>query len=214
MNDTKNRKKYIIGGCTVCLLAIIGVLVYGYFQGWFYMASEQQKRFMTEINAANSIVWYYGNLDPGKEVTINYKKVTEFTEETIGDSGNQYAYHVIVIFDFDGKMDISNEELLLIKDYCEEKHYDMLYYGTKHLEQFRQCGFFSEFDSSECGFAYNGSYWMSRIGKEEYLNPYLLTGNWSCDDNERYDTKDIHYMWKFVISFIDELLNDSMRVLQ
>ena len=105
-------------------------------------------------------------------------------------------------------MDISNEELLLIKEYCEKEYYDLLYYGTAHLEQFRECGFFTELDSSECGFVYNGSYWMNRTVEEEYLNPYLLTGNWGCTDNDSWNTKDKHMMWKFVISFIDELIND------
>ena len=97
---------------------------------------------MSIINAVNSIVWYYGSPEQGREVTINCKKVEEFTEETIGDKENQYEYHAIVILDFDGKMDISDEELLLIKDYCENRHYDLLYYGTAHMEQFRKNGFF------------------------------------------------------------------------
>lgn len=207
-------KKKVFITTIIILIAIVCGLLVAYFQGWFYRANGQQTMFMTEINAANSIVWYYGNLDPGKEITLNYRKVTEFTDETIGDSDNQYAYHAIVIFDFDGKMDISNEELLLIKDYCEKKHYDMLYYGTAHIEQFRECGFFTQLDSGECGFTYNGSYWINRSGQEEYLNPYLLTGNWTSDDNNRYDTDDKHDMWKFVIQFMVDLVYDSMGELQ
>lgn len=203
-------KKKVFTITIIILIATVCGLLVAYFQGWFYRANGQQTMFMTEINAANSVIWYYGNLDPGKEITLNYRKVTEFTEETIGDSDNQYAYHAIVIFDFDGKMDISNEELLLIKDYCENKYYDMLYYGTAHIEQFRECGFFTTLDSGECGFTYNGSYWINRAGQEEYLNPYLLTGNWDGDDNDRYDTEDEHYMWKFVIQYLVTLVRDSM----
>lgn len=201
-------KKKVLIATVISLILVVGILVFGYFQGWFYRANEQQVRFMTEINEANAIIWYYGNLDPGKEITLNYKKVTEFTDETIGDSNNEYAYHAIVIFDFDGKMDVSNEELLLIKEYCETKHYDMLYYGTAHFEQFRECGFFTTL-SDECGFTYNGSYWINRSGKESYLNPYLLTGNWTESDNECFNTKDKHMMWKFVIQFIVDLVNSS-----
>ena len=204
----KMKKKVLITAIIV-LIVTVGGLLLAYIFGWFHRASRQQIRFMTEIDAANSIVWYYGELDPGNEITINYRKVTEFTDETIGDSDNQYVYHAIVIFDFDGKMDISNEELLIIKDYCENRYYDLLYYGTAHLEQFRECGFFTELDSYEYGFTYNGSYWRNRSGQEQYLNPYLLTGNWTNDDNDRYDTKDKHKIWKFVIQFIVELVNDS-----
>ncbi len=143
-------------------------------------------------------------------MTINYKKVTEFNDKTIGDPNNQYAYHAIIIFDFDGKMDITNDELLLIKDYCENKHYDLLYYGTSHINQFKECGFLEELDESECGFSYNGSYWTTRTGKDEYYSPYLQTGNWTMDDNERYDTNDEHCMWKFVIQFLADLVRESM----
>lgn len=204
-------KKKIIITIIFSAVIIISVLLIANSLGLFYRASEQEIRFMTEINEANSIIMYYGNPDPGKEITINYREVTEFTDETIGDSDNQYVYHAIVIFDFDGEMDISNEELLLIKDYCENKNYDLLYYGTAHLNQFQKNGFFTQLDSTEnCGFVYNGSYWVNRSGQEECLNPYLLTGNWTKSDDDLYDTSDQHKMWKFVVGFIVDLLNDSM----
>ncbi len=189
---------------SVCCMIVV------YECGLFYKPSEQQKIFMTEINAANAKVWYYGNPDPGKEITINYEKITEITDETIGDVENKYVYHAIVIFDFDGKMDISDEELLLIKKYCEENYYDMLYYGTAHLEQFKKCGYFTEFDSQESGFTYNGSYWMNNSRQEEYLNSYLLTGNWSSHDNDTYDTTDEHRIWKSVISYVVMLIYDAI----
>lgn len=202
-------KKIVI--LIVALLSIsVCVLIVAYECGLFYEPSEQQKRFMTEINAANAKIWYYGNLDPGKEITINYEKVTEFTEDTIGDDDNQYVYHAIVIFDFDGTMDISDEELMLIKDYCENNYYDMLYYGTAHLEQFKKCGFFTNLDSQQSGFTYNGSYWMNESRQEEYLNKYLLTGNWSKNDNSICDTSDERDVWNFVISYMVFLVYDAM----
>lgn len=201
------KKKILIP--FIVLLVIIVALVLVYNSDWFYSASEQQKRNMSEIDAANSIIWYYGDLDPGKEVTINCKKISEFNEETIGDKDEEYVYHAIVIYDFDGEMNISDEELLLIKDYCENKYYDLLYYGTEHLEQFYKNGYFTQLDESNAGFAYNGSYWMNRSKDENYLNPYLLTGNWKVDNNNQFDTDDEHYMWKFTIDFIAGMIEDS-----
>ncbi len=203
--------KKTIAIITVIVLLLVGGLLYAYSHDWLYRASEQDVRYMAEIDAANSIVWYYGNLDPGKEITINYKKVKEFTEETIGDTENQYAYHAIVILDFDGKMDVSDEELLLIKDYCENRKYDLLYYGTEHMSQFQKNGFFTQMDSEEHGFTYNGSYWKNRSGQEQYLNPYLLTGNWTSDETQNFDTEDKHIVWKIVIGFLVDLVHDSME---
>ena len=206
------KKKILIAVVVfiMIIVAIIFVIIDPF--GWFYRPSTQQKMFMENINSSNSIVMYYGDLDPEKEVTINYKKISEFTDETIGDAENQYVYHIIVIFDFDGKMDISNEELLLIKDYCESKHYDMMYYGNKHMEQFKQCGFFEAIDSNAEGFTYNGSYWMNHEPEEEWLNPYLVMGNWSKEDSKEYDTSNAHWMWKFVISEINFIIEDSKSV--
>lgn len=203
------KRKIIIIVTGILLLA--GGIWYAYSQDWFYRVSKQQTRYMSIINAANSIIWYYGSPEPGREVTINCKKVEEFTEETIGDKENQYEYHAIVILDFDGKMDISDEELLLIKDYCENRHYDLLYYGTAHMEQFRKNGFFSKMDSSEHGFTYNGSYWKLRKGEEEYLNPYLLTGNWTVYETQAFDTEDEHIVWKIVIDFMADMVEESMK---
>ncbi|MBO5098327.1 MAG: hypothetical protein J6B96_08455 [Agathobacter sp.] len=202
-------KKNILVTLIIILMILVGLFALANFMGLFERVSEQQKAFMNELNETNSIVWYYGDFDPGEEVTINYQKLTEFTEETIGDSEEKYAYHAIVIFDFDGEMDISDEELLLIKDYCENKYYDMLYYGTAHMEQFRKCGFFTVMDSSEHGFSYNGSYWMNRSGKEDWLNPYLLTGNWDENYEKEYSKDDKSLVWKFVIFFIVDLIRDS-----
>lgn len=205
-NDMKKKMPIFI---VLFLIVLVALLIFAVQSNWFYKPDGQQIGFMNRINAHNSIVWYYGNLDPGDEITINYKKVTEFTDETIGDPDNQYLYRTIVIFDFDGTMDISDEELLLIKKYCENEYYDMIYYGTAHMEQFRSCGYFREMDSAEKGFTYNGSYWRMRSGQESYLNPYLLTGNWTEDDNMRYDTTDEHMMWKFLIQYMDTIIDES-----
>lgn len=202
-------KKCLVIIFVVVCAALIGLFT-AYKLGVFYTANEQQKRYMQDINSANSIIWYYGELDPGKEITINYKKIQDFTEETIGDADNCYSYHGIIIWDFDGKMDISDEELLLIKKYCEEKYYDLMYYGTDHIDQFIKCGFLSSLPSGDWGFTYNGSYWSNRKGMELYSEPYLLTGLWLESDNEFFDVKDRRYMWKFAIQYIVDLIKSSM----
>lgn len=196
----------------VVIIAILAIAIsIGFYFDLFYKASSQQIEFMNRINAANSIVWYYGDIDPGKEITINYKKVKEFTEETIGDNNGEYAYHAIVIFDFDGKADISDEELLLIKDYCENKYYDLLYYGNAHFDQFIKCGYFQQIDSDELGFTYNASIWKNREIDENYLNPYLLLGNWDEDTEEHFGHRSNHTVWNFVIDFIESLISDAQR---
>ncbi len=198
-------KKTVIG--IVIIALITGLLVFFYSKNFFYRASAQQQRFMTEIDAVNSIVWYYGNIDPGNEITFETKKVEHFNEDTIGDTKNEYQYHAVVIIDFDGKMDLSDEELLYIKKCCEEKYYDLLYYGTKHLNQFKECGYFEYLDESECGFSYNGSYWIDREGIEYYFNPYLLTGIWTEDDEEEYDHNNSHIMWKNITMDIYDFIS-------
>lgn len=85
----------------------------------------------------------------------------------------------------------------------------MLYYGTEHMEQFRNNGFFSQMGSEEHGFTYNGSYWKNRSGQEQYLNPYLLTGNWTSDETQNFNTEDKHIVWKIVIGFMVDLVHDS-----
>ena len=197
------------------IILVITILAVGI--GWLVYALDWNNRFdeellpsMEKFNSYNGVVWYYGDYDLNIELAPNYQKVTEFTEETIGDEDNQYAYHAIVIFDFDGKMNISDEELRLIKDYCENRYYDMLYYGTAHMEQFRKCGYFqTEMDDSERGFAYNGSYWMNRTGKEEYLNPYLLMGNWVESHEENFGIKNKSFVWKCAISYILIMIRES-----
>lgn len=202
-------KKTVIGIFIIAL--ITGLLVFFYSKNFFYRASAQQQRFMTEIDAVNSIVWYYGNVNPGKEINFNIKKVEHFSDDTIGDVENEYQYHAVVIIDFDGKMDLSDEELFYIKKCCEEKYYDLLYYGTEHLDQFKKCGYFEVLDESNYGFSYNGSYWIDKEGKDDkgrYFNPYLFTGIWTDVEEKRFGHDNGHAVWKIVTIGIHRFISD------
>ena len=216
VNKTKREykmKKKILITSIISIIFISVVVIIAYVNGFFYRPSEQQKRYMRELNEANAVVYFYGNPTPGKEIDINYFKVEEFTDETIGYKEGNYDYHAIVLLDFDGKMDLSNEELLLIKDYCEKQHYDLLYYGTAHMDQFQECGYFQQMDSTQCGFVHNGSYWKNRVAEKGYIDQYLYLSNWTEQDNQEYDTSDRHMMWKFIISMIVDLYKESVREL-
>lgn len=204
------RKIIVICLCCIICASLVAVFIC-YRKGMFTKASEQQIRYMTNINEANSVIYYYGNIDPGKEITVNCVKVSDFTEDSIGDKKQEFFYHAIVIFDFDGTMNLSDEELLLAKEYCERNYYDLLYYGTKHIENFVRCGYFTILSENDYGFSYNGSYWKHRNGKEEWINPYLLTGNWTKEDHDYYGTKDTHKIWKFVLGFVVDMVKDSLE---
>ncbi|MBR3645147.1 MAG: hypothetical protein IKN54_01895 [Lachnospiraceae bacterium] len=192
-------------------VGICGLLMVLYLNGFFYKPTSQQLKEMNRLIAENSVIYYYGNMDPGKEITVPCEKVSEFTEESIGDIEEKYDYHAIVIIDFDGSMNLSEAELKLAKTYCEEKHYDLLYYGTDNYETFKKCDYFTQFNGSNMGFVYNGSYWMNRDKEEadNYLNPYLLTGNWNIDNEKSFGHRNKHLFWKFIISYIDTLLDDT-----
>ena len=205
----KRKKIFIIISVVAAIAAIACFTCYKL--DLFAHASYQDKYFMTYINEANAVVYYYGNLDPGREITLNYKKVTEFSAETIGDSANEYDYHEIVILDFDDSMDVTDDELMLIKDYCENKGYDLYYYGTAHFSSFKRCGFFTRIDSDNMGFMYNGSYWMGdKAGIEDYVNPYLVTGNWTSSEEKLFNHNDKHDVWSCVL--VDVHLNITEAV--
>lgn len=199
------KKKVIIIILSIILIACC-VCVYGYIRlGWFHKASYQDKVCMETLERYNTDILIYGNIKKCREIQFDYRVITEITPETI-DNGKENYYHAVILMDRDGKMDLSDEELILLREYCETKYYDMLYYGTEHLEQLKRCGYFTVLDDSDFCIWYNGYYYRDTGVPQDtedviYLNPFLVTGCWEKEDEEDMGSS-TYPLWKSIIEIL------------
>ena len=208
----KNKTKFftIIGLLAVCA-AFISCFLGWYYREWFVSEDVQASMWADELRENQADIMIYGNIRDTRQVRVDYRRIDSITETTLGNPALQ-VYHLIVIVDLDGSMKLSNEELLLIKKYCEEYFYDLYYFGNAHLDQFRDCGFFAEYSASDMeSFMYQGYYYRNEPSETEeeviYYNKYLLLTAWSSEDTAENDRHDFH-LWQEILSDAVASMND------
>jgi hypothetical protein len=97
------------------------------------------------------LVYGYNTMNSQKPFTL----INEISEETLnGTSGRDYR--AIVVWNPDGKFALSDQELLLIKDYVDNKQYDFFYIGSAQFDTLVKLNFTSSFGTSETGMLYSG----------------------------------------------------------
>ncbi len=133
-------------------------------------------------------IMVYGE-NPEFRDTVKYRTINEITEEELKYE-EEHGYRAIVLYDYKGTMNITDEELLLIKTYVEEKGYDMFYIGKNYLDDFERLGFTVGCPEGAYSLEYLGSFNLGKqIQQNEVGNLYAEHGLWS-DDDENHLAKD------------------------
>ena len=136
----------------------------------------------------NADIIVYGE-NPKFRKTVKHRFVDEITEETLS-SDEEHGYRGIVLYDYNGTMEISDEELMLIMKYVEEKGYDMFYIGKNYLDDLQRLGFTVGYQEGACSLEYIGSInYGQEVPKTDMGNLYAVHGLWS-DSDEEYKQKD------------------------
>ena len=140
----------------------------------------------------NADIMVYGE-DPKFRKTVKHRFIDEITEENLSCEEN-HGYRAIILYDYNGTMEISDEELLLIMEYVEDKGYDMFYVGKKYLEKFEELGFTVGFQDGAASFEYLGSInYGKEVPKTDVGNLYASHGLWSDSDEENKNAEEIQY---------------------
>lgn len=109
-------------------------------------------------------------------------------------------------------MQITDEELLLIKAFVEDRGYDMLYIGTVKLDDFVRLGLTARCPEDDCCLMYIGS---NKVGMEvqqdETGNLYAEHGMWKEDDMQ-YITEDTERLEARLVWFICMYACDAFGV--
>lgn len=174
------KKKFVIGLGIAIVIVLVLLCVINFWpkenkNDGYNIAAEALN---IEFNAD---IIVYGE-DPEFRDTVKYRTINEITEEELNYE-EEHGYRAIVLFDYKGTINITDEELLLIKTYVEEKGYDMFYIGKNYLDDFKRLGFTVGCPEGAYSLEYLGSFNLGKqIQQDEVGNLYAEHGLWSDDD--------------------------------
>ena len=195
------KKLLIVISCMLLVLAGAGVAFYGWlYRGWFSSGDAQAMNWEKQLEGYNADLMIYGAVAESPEVTVNYRRIDHITEGILSAEGTK-GYHCVILYDLDGKMELSDDELLLLREYCEKYYFDMVYFGTS-FEPFRRCGYFETIGEESLAFMYQGYLYRNTEPPEDMLNPYLVLGIWTDEEEQelvRSGKKTLPF-WKIVLN--------------
>lgn len=166
------KKTYLIIAGVVLFVSLC-VLV-AYFN-LFWKKNDALNELAQKIEGYGADVVVIGEIESVKSVDIPFRRIVNIDEMSLSGV-NEKCFHLIVLSDLDGGLNVSNEQLKLIRDLCMNKYYCMLYLGEKHMSQLVECGFDTMVIPDEHAIFFNG--YQLRNG-----NPYKFNGeSWIRDD--------------------------------
>ncbi len=193
------KKKVVIGLGIAIVLVLVGVINFwpkeNEDDGYNIAAEALHVEFEADI-----IV--YGE-NPEFRDTVKYRTINEITEEALNYE-EEHGYRAIVLFDYKGTMNITDEELLLIKTYVEEKGYDMFYIGQNYLDDFKRLGFTVGCPEGAYSLEYLGSFNIGKqIQQNEFGNLYAEHGLWTEEDENSPTRGDEEIQFRIIILMYD-----------
>lgn len=104
----------------------------------------------------NTDIMIYGNVKIPTEIKAEYRVINRITEEALEQHPGDNIYHMVAIVDCFDSCPVTDEELELLKRYCEEKQYCFFYVGEESRGLLRKHGFWESYEEDEVGFSYSG----------------------------------------------------------
>ncbi len=118
------------------------------------------------VEGYNPKIYLYG--EPLPELPEELGCITiDRIDGSIFQKDAEHGIYAIILNDLEGTMEITDEELLLIKKHVEEDGFDMYYLGKNHLDDFIRLGFTVGVEDDEYGLEYIGS---THIGQDVQQN--------------------------------------------
>lgn len=184
-----NKKNLIV--ILISIIVILAVAIGLYYFTAYLDGTENNSIGKTGYEQAaealdvdfNADIMVYGE-EPGFIEAVKWRKIDKITDETL-NYDEPHGYRAIVLFDYKGTMVITDEELLLIKSYVEEKGYDMFYIGRQYLDDFKRLKFTKGCEPEEISLEYIGSINYGRnVQQNDVGNMYAYHGLWNEGDEE------------------------------
>lgn len=205
----KRKKKIILAAAIVfCgILAVVLIIILfppeEELDGYDQYAAQLKNGFEADI-------MLYGEPFTFRK-TVDYRRIEAIDEQQL--TARQSDYHAIVLMDLYGEMQITDEELLLIKAFVEEKGYDMLYIGKAKLDDFVSLGFTVGNSPDSYSLEYIGSNKVGmKVQQDEVGNLYAEHGLWRDGDMQDIDAENTEELEARLIGMICMYACDAFGV--
>ena len=156
------RKKYIILTAGI-LLVLLGVGIFWYVSSQSDDDSGLMQYTRRLVEGYNPKIYLYGEPLPEELGCTTLDRI----DESIFQKDGEHGGYAIILNDLEGTMELSDEELLLIKKHVEQDGFDMYYLGRNYLDDFIRLGFTVGVEDDEYGLEYIGS---THIGQDVQQN--------------------------------------------
>ncbi len=165
-NIIRKSLKFVVFGLSI-IMAVIGIKIYYIKQHNHYLNNYSDSRTEYLEEGIGCDIMLYGD-DFEFTKFLKTRWISNISLEELSKISDA-AYHALIINDCSGKLKISDEEWLIVKEICEKNGYDMYYMGNAAFDTFVRLGFSVRFDENEFSFQYIGS---NRVGKYVQQNQY------------------------------------------
>lgn len=159
------KKTYIILTAGV-LLVLLGVGIFWYVSSQSDDDGGLMQYTRMLVEGYNPKIYLYGEPLPELPEELGCMTIDRI-DESIFQKDGEHGIYAIILNDLEGTIELSDEELLLIKRHVEEDGFDMYYLGRGYLDDFIRLGFTVGVEDDECGLEYIGS---THIGQEVQQN--------------------------------------------
>lgn len=159
------RKKYIILTAGI-LFVLLGVGIFWYVSSQSDDDSGLMQYTRRLVEGYNPKIYLYGEPLPELPEELGCTTLDRI-DESIFQKDGEHGVYAIILNDLEGTMELSDEELLLIKKHVEQNGFDMYYLGRSYLDDFIRLGFTVGVEDDEYGLEYIGS---THIGQDVQQN--------------------------------------------
>ena len=194
----QKKIKLIISVIAVILLVATAII----FKVFIFDNNESEKKdsYSLQIDRINEQVnvdvMVYGE-EPGFREGFEWRRIDTISKKSLKND-ILHGYRWLIIFDHDGAVEMTDDELLLIKDKVEDDSLNVLYIGEKYLNSFERLGFTDGFDNGERSFAYIGTRNPADIPQQ---TKYAVHGMWTETD-EKLQKYNNELLQEVIVNFI------------
>lgn len=196
------KKTKLIVICAISLILLVSTAIIFKFFILDNNESEKDDSYSLQIDMINDCVnvdvMVYGE-EPGFREGFEWRRIDNISKKSLKND-ILHVYRWLIIFDYDGAVEMTDDELLLIKDKVEGGSLNMLYIGEKYLDDFKRLGFTEGFDVGECSFGYIGVGNPADIPQQKN---HAVHGMWTETDVElqKYNNE---LLQEIIVNFIYE----------
>lgn len=128
-------------------LVVIIMLSLGGSRSSMYVSEEARMKYVRDytekLNGRNADIIFYKQ-DPNGPDNLKARRVNALNDKGLAlNLYNDSAYHILILNDLNGTLNLNDQEIQKIKDLLTNQHFHIIYLGSKYYKKFVSEGLFN-----------------------------------------------------------------------